>query len=104
MVATTDEPVDRLSTSFSDDVPHGDFHAADGRHDSGAALILIADHAADNSLNVKGIFTQDAVFHPLVQECLNRFFSPFQRGLSHTGEIPICLQADEEIISQSRIC
>src|SRR5579875_2306640 len=83
--APAQKAVHRLIAGFTNDVPQSDFNSADRRHHRRTALVLIADHVADDGLDVERIATQYAPFDPFVTECLNRLFLPLQSSFPHSG-------------------
>src|SRR5581483_6842082 len=79
------------------------FNTADGGHDGGAALVLVADHAADDGFHVEGVAAHDAALDPFMEEGLDGLLLPFERRLADAREAGIGVQADEEVVPQSRV-
>ena len=98
MAAAAEQPVDRLAASLAHQVPERDLHRADGGHDSRAALVLVADHPADDGLDIERIAAQDPALDPLVGQGLHRFLLPLQRRLADAREAGIGAQANEEVV------
>jgi len=51
-------------------------YTAYGRHDRGATLVLVTNHLANDFLSIERIHTDDAIFHPFVDQGLNNFLLP----------------------------
>ena len=100
MTAAAQQLVHRLPASLADEVPQGDFDAADRRHDGGAALVLIANHPADYGFMVAGVNAQDPIFYPFVNEGLHGLLLPFERCFAKACQARVGRQAHEQVVPQ----
>ena len=103
MAAAAEQPVDRLAAGLADQVPEGDLDRADGGHHGRSALVLVADHPADDRLDVERVAAQHPPLDPLVGQRLDRLLLPLQRRLADAGQARIRAQADEQVIAQSGV-
>ena len=103
MAAAAEQPVDRLTAGLADQVPERDLDAADGRHHGRAALVLVADHPADDGLDVERIAAEHPALDPLVGQGLDRLFLPLQRRLADARQAGVGAQADEQVIPQAGV-
>ena len=101
--AAADQAPDRLVAGLADQVPHRDLDPADRGHHGRAALVLVADHAADDRLDVEGIATDDARGDPFVEEHLDGALLPLERGLADAGQAGVGGQADEQVVADAGI-
>ena len=86
MATTAEQCIDRLTASFSHNIPECNLHAADGGHHSRATSVLVSNHLAADSFNVEGIRSQNTLRHPFVNEGVNRFLLPLQGCLPNTAQ------------------
>jgi hypothetical protein len=89
------------AVGFADQIPAGDLHAADGREDGRAALILVADHVGGQRLDIVGVGPDDPLRHPVVQQALDGPLLPFQRRLADADEPRVGRQPQEQVVPQS---
>ena len=100
MAPPAQQAIDRLIHRLADDVPERDLDAADRRHHGRAALVLVADHPADDGLDVERVAAQHPPLDPLVQHGLDRPLLPLERRLADARQAGIGPQADEQVIPQ----
>src|ERR1700738_1411158 len=74
VTSAADKLIDRLPAGLSDQIPHRDLDATDRRQYGRAALILVANHSADNRFDVEGIPAYDSPLDPLMQNRIDGFF------------------------------
>ena len=72
VTAAAEQPVDRLAAGLADQVPERDLDPADGGHDRRSALVLVADHPADDRLDVERVAAQHPPLDPLVATASGR--------------------------------
>ena len=101
--AAADQAIDRLPGGLADDVPHGDFGRRNRRHHSRAALILVADHRADNRFDVERVLADDPGGHPLVQQNLDCLLLPFKRPLADADHSGIGGEPHEQVVALAGI-
>ena len=96
MAPAPQQAIDRLIARLADQVPERDLDAADRRHDRRAALVLVADHAADHRLDVERVAAQHPAFDPLVRQGLDGLLLPLERRLADARQAGVGAQADEQ--------
>src|SRR5262245_42256067 len=103
MAAPAEQSIDRLVARLADDVPQGDFDTTDCRHHRGAALILIANHVADDRLDIKRIAAEHPALDPPVAQRLDGPLLPLERRFADAAEAGIGREAQEEVVAQTGI-
>ena len=101
MAAAAEEPADRLRRTLYRSGPMSAISTPliaviDGR----AALVLVADHAANQRFDVERIAPQHASLDPLMGERLDGFLLPFESCFSHARQAGVGVQANEQIVPQ----
>src|SRR5262249_48689830 len=92
--------VNGLTGCLANQVPARQLNGADGGENGRAALVLIADQVAGESLHLEWVHSDDTVFDPVLDQYLDRPLLPLERCLAEPGQSRIGGETHEQVIPQ----